>query len=102
MNALQHIGAVIDEPLTAALERGIAIEGIGGHRRASEHGHKSDHGAGAYGETLVLFREKTIVEKSVVLVPERLFRIVRIIHGGSDVDVVLPEFTGHVLVDRIV
>lgn len=100
-NAGDEIGTVVDEPLAAALKIGVAIEGIGDDGGAAKHRDKSNHGAGAHGETLILAGEEVIVEEAVHFVPKRAGGFLRIVHGVSDVDVVFPEFAGEVFVDRI-
>src|SRR4030095_3328829 len=96
--AVDQIRSVLNEPLTAALEIRVAIEGVGRHCCDAKHGNETDHGAGAHGKTPMLEREQVVVEEAVLLIPERPLRIVPAVHGVRNVDVMLPELTRDALI----
>src|SRR5580704_7745095 len=100
-NAFDQIRAMLDEPLAASLEVRVAVKRVSRHSRRAKDGNEADHCAGANGHWLVLPGDQVVVEKTILLSPERLTRVAFAVHGISDENVVLPEFAGDILVGRI-
>src|SRR5580693_10217610 len=100
-NAFNQIRAMLDEPLAASLEVGVAVKRASRHRRRAKDGNEADHCAGANGHWLVFPGDQVVVEKTILLIPERLARVAFAVHGIRDENVMFPEFAGHVLVDWI-
>src|SRR6516164_6941511 len=69
LNTGDEIGAVLDEPLAAPLEIGVAIDYVGSDGGSTEHRNKSNHGAGAHGEPFIQTGEEVVVEEAVLFVP---------------------------------
>src|SRR5580704_2546137 len=92
---------MLNEPLSAPLKIRITIERVSGHGRRAKHGNKAHHSTGAYGDRFVLPRNQVVIEKSVLLIPERHEWIPDAIHGIGDEDVVLPEFAGNIFINGV-
>jgi hypothetical protein len=87
------------EPLTATLELRVATERVCGHGGYTEHRNKANHCAGTDRDRLIASRDQVVIEKPVLLIPKRVHGIPRIVHGIGDIDVVLPEFAGEILIN---
>ena len=99
--AVDQVWAMLDEPLTAAVERLMLVATQRVDDRGAKQRHEADHGAGANGNRFAVGRCQVIVKESIAFVPQRFVRLGEAIHRVRDVNEVLPEFAGEVFVDPV-
>ena len=91
---------VVDEPLHAPLEAGQPVEHVRLQRLDGEQRDEPDHRA-HLEQARVVGQVQDVVVEAVLLVPQR-DAVAQLVHGVGDVDEVLEELRGDVLVGRVV
>src|SRR5207245_3839177 len=91
---------VVDEPLHAPLEPLQPIHDFGLEHLHRKQRHQAHHGAYLEEMVAAIGQMEHVVVKTVLLIPELNALTAAIVHGVGDVNKVLEEFAGHILIDR--
>ena len=96
-----EIGTIVDEPIQPALEIRKGFQHVGLDRQHCEQRYQSHGGTHAQRKVIASARMQHIVIKAILLVPQSNVLGTNPVRRVGDVDEVLPEFTGHVLVSCV-
>src|SRR2546425_3942748 len=100
-DVLRDIGMIVDEPLHAALEAGKTIHNFGFERLDGEQRDQPHHRTDLQEVLLAMGETKDVIVEAVLCVPQRNAIPSHVVHRVGDVDKVLEEFAGDILVGGI-
>ena len=100
-NVVGHVRMVVDEPLHAPLEPLQPIHDFRLEHLHRKQRHQAHHGAYLEEMVAAIGQMEHVVVKAVLLIPELNALTAAIVHGVGDVNKVLEEFAGHILIGHL-
>ena len=97
-----EVRTVVDEPFEPALEAGKPVEQLRLERFDGKERNQADHRPDLQRAALAVRQVQDVVEEAVLVVPQRQAVAAAVVHRVGDVEEVLPELAGDVLVGRVV
>ena len=97
-----EVGAVVDEPLHAALETRQLLERRGSRVSTANSGISPTMRAHLERDRAAVGQVEHVVEEAVLFVPQPVAVVAHVVHGLGDVEEVLEELAGDVLVGGVV